>query len=137
MSSAQAQTISNSFLDDRVLNDTFPKIFHIYGSSIFDLLLSGVSEFSVEQVSENELSELRAVDSGEETEPASDRSFENVGQDTQQVAPVSGSPAERAPVTESHVDRNVSSTASVVQQGDYLLLNRTDLFFHQDLIQAG
>ena len=98
------------------MTDTFPKIYHmLYMDRLYLIFLSGVSEFSVEQVSENELSELRAIDSGEETEPASDRSFENVGQDTQEVAPVTG----------SHVDRNVSSTASVVQQGDlFALQNR-------------
>ncbi len=97
----------------------------------------------MEGVSEDEVNNLRTLDSGEETEPASDRSYDNPGQDTQNIGQdtqnigqdtqnigqdtqnigqdtrnVGEDNQDMVPGVESVAEMKVPSTASVVRQGE-------------------
>ncbi len=88
----------------------------------------------MEGVSEDEVNNLRTLDSGEETEPASDRSYDNLGQDTQNLGQdtqnlgqdtrnvgqdnIGEDTQDDVPGVESVAEMKVPSTASVVRQGE-------------------
>ena len=81
----------------------------------------------MEGVSEDEVNNLRTLDSGEETEPASDRSYDNLGQDTQNVGQdtrnvgqdnIDGDTQDSVPGVGSMAEIKAPSTASVVRQGE-------------------